>query len=238
MGILWDYAGQRVAAVCASEWLYSLGILSSDSLRRPNLKTFEAPEWMIGPFVDHGVSNDDYYLYGAGRALGLVKMAACALDDLGHGAEVRGDPQKIAEYHAYTGISADRTALDAIAGWCNSALQLGMSQGNQLNLSRTDFQSKVLMAQPQIVEYVKALGDLGKEIDKHRQRAQHREGLAIIRHTDSKKLGHVGGWYLMPNGLSGERADDLCLADLLRTWGDKIEGNLREIHKRVVQGDA
>ena len=41
----------------------------------------------------------DYFLYGAGRALGFMRMAAYALDE-------PYSSQKVAEYHAYTGISA------------------------------------------------------------------------------------------------------------------------------------
>ena len=188
------------------------------------MKTFHVPDWMIAPFMTQGVSESDYYLYGAGRALVFVRMAAYALDETYSG-------QEVAEYHAYTGISAARTAIDATASWCNETLKLGVKPGNQVNLSRQDFREKLSQVQPQIWEYVEHLGDLGRKIDEHRQRAQHREGLAISYHMDSQKLGHPGGWYL---AIGGDRTADLRLVDLLKGWANEIEENFREIHKMLV----
>ena len=195
------------------------------------MKTFDVPDWMIAPFVANRVSENDYFLYGAGRALGFVRMAAYALDDPNYDTETIGHPLKAAEYHAYTGISAARTAIDAIAVWCNRTLHLGVAQGPQLNLSRKDFQDKVSKASPEVATYVQTLGDLGRKIDEHRQRAQHREGLAFSYHMDSQKLGHPGGWYL---AIGGDHTADLRLVDLLNGWADEIEENLREIHKEPV----
>lgn len=192
------------------------------------MKTFDVPDWMVAPFVANGVSGNDYFLYGAGRALGFVRMAACALDETYSG-------QKVAEYHSYTGISAARTAIDATASWCNETLKLGVKQGNQVNLSRQDFREKLSQVQSQISEYVERLGDLGKKIDKHRQRAQHREGLAIFYHMDSQKLEHPCGWYL---AISDDRTADLHLVSLLNGWADEIEENLREIHKVLVMSSV
>lgn len=192
------------------------------------MKTFDVPEWMIAPFLEHDISKSDYFLYGAGRALSFVRMAACALDE-------RPDDQKVAEYHAYTGISAARTAIDAIASWLNVKLKLGLTPSPQINLSREKFRAKVLMVHPELEEFVQALCALGTTIDEHRQRAQHREGLAIIHHISSlKESSHLEGWYLAPKGLSGNRSDDLPLVDLLTSWADEIECNLQEIHKIVV----
>ena len=192
------------------------------------MKTFDVLEWIVAPLMANGVTESDYDLYGAGRALVFIRMAAYALDLTHTG-------QKVAEYHAYAGISAARTAIDATASWCNAALKLEVPPGNQVNLSWQDFRQKVLQAQPGVSKYVKNLGELGSKIDEHRQRAQHREGLAIISHQDSEGLGHPGGWYLMPKGLSGDRAADLRLSDLLNDWAEEIESNLQEIHKAVVQ---
>ena len=47
------------------------------------MKTFEAPSWMIAPMVSTGVKQSDYFLYAAGRALGMMKMAALALEHPG-----------------------------------------------------------------------------------------------------------------------------------------------------------
>ena len=188
------------------------------------MKTFDVPDWMIAPFMTQGFSEIDYSLYGAGRALGFVRMAAYALDEPYSG-------QKVAEYHAYTGISAARTAIDAIAVWFNATLQLDVVPGPEINLSRKDFRKKVSTASPEVSTYVQALGTLGKQIDQHRQRAQHREGLAISYHMDSHKLGHPSGWYL---AISDDHTADLRLVDLLNGWADEIEENLREIHKVLV----
>lgn len=191
------------------------------------MKTYDVPKWMTAPFLAEGVSDSDYFLYGAGRALSFVRMAAYALDEPPH-------DQKVAEYHAYTGISAARTAIDAIASWLNAKLQLGSKAGPSIDLSKSDFRAKVLEVQPDIEKQAKALGTLGKTINEHRQRAQHREGLAIIHHSDSKESGHTGGWYLARNGLSSDRADNIRLPDLLHSWADVIEAALQGIHKMVV----
>lgn len=106
--------------------------------------------------------------------------------------------------------------------------------------------------------YVKALAELATKIDEHRQRAQHREGLAI-RYKFSRNSKHLTGWYLSPKGLSGDHAPlaprfffplggwylaplglsgdhtaDLRLVDLLNGWANEIEENLRQIHKVLV----
>ena len=193
------------------------------------MKIFGAPDWMVAPFLTNGFSESDNYLHGAGRALGFVRMAACALDE-------PYSSQQVGEYHAYTGISATRTAIDATAVWCNTRLRLGFAQGPQLNLSRKDFQKKISKASPEVVTYVQALGDLGKKIDEHRQRAQHRDGLAI-RYKFSRNSKHLTGWYLAPNGLSGDHTADLRLVDLLNGWADEIEENLREILKEMASGE-
>ena len=195
------------------------------------MKTFGVPDWMgfclSVRAKSAGLSESAYYLYGAGRALGFVRMAACEMDE-------PYSRQEVGEYHAYTGISAARTAIDATASWFNESLTLGMKPGNQVNLSRKDFQDKLSKASPEVAAYVQTLGDLGAKIDEHRQRAQHREGLAISYHMDSEKLGHPGGWYL---AISGDRTADLRLVDLLNEWADEIEDNLREILKVMAPGD-
>ena len=195
------------------------------------MKTYSVPDWMVGPFVKNGFSENDHYLYGAGRALGFVRMAAYALDDPTYDTETIGHPLKVAEYHAYTGISAARTAIDATASWCNVVLDLGLKPGTQVSLTKKAFRTKVSKASPGVATYAQALSELGEKIDEHRQRAQHREGLAIIYHMDSQKLGHPGGWYL---AIGGDHTADLRLVDLLNGWFDEIEENLREIHKVLV----
>ena len=194
------------------------------------MKTFDVADWLVAPFVAQGVTKSDFFLYGAGRALAFVRMAAYALGEI-------PDDQKVAEYHAYTGISAARTAVDAIASWCNATLKLGVKPGNQINLSREDYRKKVLQCRPEVEKYAKHLGDLGKKIDEHRQRAQHREGLAI-RIKFSRKSECLNGWYLAPEGLNGDQSFDLRLVDLLDGWAEEIEHSLRAIHNMVIASNG
>ena len=196
------------------------------------MKTFDVPDWVIAPFCKLGVFEDDYHLYGACRALGFVRMAAAALEKMGN-SEEETDPQKVAEYHAYAGISAARTAIDAAASWLKMVLKLNFPSGNRVDLSKKEFRSEVANAQAEIGEYLQTLGCLGKEINDHRQRAQHREGLAIVRHLESEVSGHRGGWYLAPEGVSHDPQGQLHLVELLNCWAKVIEINLREIHERV-----
>ena len=194
------------------------------------MKTFDVPDWMIAPFVANGVSENDYFLYGAGRALGFVRMAACALDEI-------PNDQKVAEYHAYTGISAARTAIDATASWLEKMLELQVARRYLVNPSRQEFREEVSQVRPEVSKYVKNLGDFGNQIDEHRQQAQHREGLAI-RNKFSRKSPHLNGWHLAPMGLSGDHTADLHLVDLLNGWADAIEDNLLEIHKVLVMASG
>lgn len=60
------------------------------------------------------------------------------------------------------------------------------------------------------------------EIDRHRQRAQHREGLAVIRREP-------GGWYLAPDGIQGPHTEDLPLPELLSGWAAMIEAAVCDI---------
>ena len=192
------------------------------------MNTFDVPEWITEILLANGVGEDDYHLYGAGRALGFVRMAAHALDE-----SIAGDglPFKEAEYHTYAGISACRTAIDATASWLNRKLQLGLAPSPRINLSRIDYQKKIFKECAGIQKQILVLGELGKYVDIHRQRAQHREGLAIMRHLKSVEKNHEGGWYIAPEGLNGDRASDLLLKELLFGWADEIEANMRAIHK-------
>ena len=181
---------------------------------------------MIAPFISQGVSQSDYFLYGAGHALVFVRMAAYALDE-------SPNDQNVAEYHAYTGISAARTAIDATASWLEKILELQVARRYLVNPSRQEFREEISQVQPEVSKYVKNLGDLGNQIDEHRQKAQHREGLAI-RNKLSRKSQHLNGWHIAPMGLGGDHIADLRLVDLLNGWADEIDENLREIHKVLV----
>ena len=187
------------------------------------MKIFDVPNWMIAPFMTQGVAESDKYLYGAGRALGFVRMAAYAL------VQIPND-QKVAEYHAYSGISAARTAIDATASWLEKMLELKVARSFLVNPSRQEFREAVSHVRPEISKYVNNLGVLGNQIDVHRQQAQHREGLAILNKF-SRKSQHLTGRHL---AMSGDHTADLRLVNLLNGWADEIEENLREIHNVLV----
>ena len=74
------------------------------------MPSYDVPAWIIQALYDNGELTDaSYHLYGAGRALTFVRMAADTLEPLAN------DDKIFAEYHAYAGISAARTAIDATA---------------------------------------------------------------------------------------------------------------------------
>lgn len=73
---------------------------------------------------------------------------------------------------------------------------------------------------------LEALGNLGTEIDPHRQRAAHREGLALRAYS-------TGRWHLAPNGLRFAPKDDVDVVQLLRGWADQIEATLRGILEEI-----
>lgn len=155
----------------------------------------------------------DYYLYGAGRAITWLRMSADALDDLR--AETIFDiDQKSAEYHAYTGVSAARTALDALANWVNLLLTIG-SPSPAIDFAKAKFATKIGAKVPALKELLPRLEVLAKQIDEDRQRAQHREGLAIQHYSED---GRGLGWYLCSPG----RADRSLVA-MLRTWADDLK---------------
>ena len=74
-------------------------------------------------------------------------------------------------------------------------------------------------------------------MNEHRQRAQHREGLALRFHSCGTKLAHPGGWCLAPQGIDEPGTNDLRLPDLLQSWADEIEENIRAMvagmHKSI-----
>ena len=49
----------------------------------------------------------------------------------------------------------------------------------------------------------------------------------MLYHIGPETSEHPGGWYLITEGLSGDRAADLRLMDLLNGWADEIEDNLK-----------
>src|SRR5438105_248586 len=100
-------------------------------------------------------------------------MAADALDR--SGASVVGN-QRVAEYHAYAGVSACRTAIDATANWLCILLP-SMAPGVGVDLTKLKFREKITAIRPRRWKQLERLGALASHIDPLRQAAQHREGL-------------------------------------------------------------
>jgi len=172
------------------------------------MPSYDVPE-CIAEFIRHrDLVDSDYYLYGSGRAIGWVKMSADAIDEL-------PSELKEAEYHAYAGISAGRTAIDALANWLNAVLTLGR-KGTAIDFAKPAFRSLIEDRAPSVVAHATRLGALASAIDGFRQRAQHREGLALRFHVP-------GGWHLAFAGLQGAGAEDIDLPNLLRGWARDIE---------------
>ena len=166
-----------------------------------------------------GLTDDDYHLAGAGRAIAFVRMSAEALDSL-------NNDQRVAEYHAYCGISAARTAIDATASWLRLELEVDIKSLSYVDLKKDAYREKILGKRPDLGESVEPLSQLASEIDQHRQRAQHREGLALIFHSPGTVVVHAGGWYLAPDGLSRPRSGDIHLVDMLQLWATNIENRI------------
>jgi hypothetical protein len=187
------------------------------------MPSYDVPTWTVQALCEQGELTDaSYHLYGAGRALTFVRMAADTLETL---ANEQANDQKAAEYHAYAGISGARTAIDAAASWLRVELSLGRPLTG-IDFHKKPYRNKVVQKKPDLEAHVQALGNLAASIDKHRQRAQHREGLALRFHSPGSTVAHPGGWYLAPKGIGEPGTNDLRLADLLQRWADQIEQNV------------
>ncbi len=170
----------------------------------------------ITVFMRHRVLVDaDYHLNGVGRAIAYTRIAA---QELQH---ARG-AEKV-DYHAYAGVSAARTAIDSMASWVNLWYGLNLPPSSKIDLGRKDFRKKLdLRVPPAMVHHLDRLNSIGVgQIDTHRQRAQHREGLAVVHYPD--------GWYLAPEGIQNPRANDLPLPELLKGWADEIQAAVCDV---------
>lgn len=87
-----------------------------------------------------------------------------------------------------------------------------------IDLGNKRFRKEVDARIPQgMIALLDELNRIGvDQIDSHRQRAQHREGLAVVKYEP-------GGWYLAPEGIQHPRANDLPLPESLEGWADAIE---------------
>jgi hypothetical protein len=179
----------------------------------------------VGQLVDFGrrrnLRKSDYALYGAGRNLVFSRIAADSLDGPGE--------SRLAEYHAYAGVSALRSSIDSAANWLRLHLKMKVKRATEISLTRPSFLTAVKQEKPSIATHVDALARIAREIDKHRQRAQHREGLALVRYVSSDSER----WYLAPRGIQYVRNQDRDIVDLLRDWANRIESELEGMLKAV-----
>ena len=184
------------------------------------MQSYEAPEFIIAALVGRDLHEEQYYLFAAGQAMAFVRMAATALDDL-------GNEPRVAEYHAYAGVSAARTALDAAANWLRVALDMGIGPSPRIDFAKEGFRTRVRDARPEIAENVDTLGELARDIDPERQRAQHSEGLAMIFYNS-------GDWYIS-QGPRDDPSNHRHCPTLLRCWADNIEAHFRNIVQVVAR---
>jgi hypothetical protein len=178
---------------------------------------FALPECVVDYLRKGDLEDHHYHHYGSARAVRWMEMA---IDQI-----KATDDQVVAEYHTYAGISAARTAIDALASWLNVRLALYPKPSTQIDLAKADFRHKVRAAietkgNLTMLPHFDALGELAHmQIDPYRQRAQHREGLAIVRYS-------TGEWYIAPQGLQHPRSEDQKITDLLENWAAEITEHL------------
>lgn len=177
------------------------------------MRSYNAPACVVEYMRNRDLVDSDYYMYESGRALGWIRMAADAIEELPNELEV-------AKYHAYAGISAARTAIDALASWLNARLNL-RRRGASVDLKKEHFQETVVEAKPSIRGNTDRLARLLQQIDEPRQRVQHREGVALLHYVP-------GGWHLT-RGLQAPRDQDASLPSLLREWANLIETEVCQI---------
>jgi hypothetical protein len=194
------------------------------------LEPHDAPE-CITRFVAHAeLSDADYMLYAAGRALAFARMAADALDR--SGVDWFGG-QRVAEYHAYTGVSACRTAIDAAANWLRMILFPTMAASVGVDLAKPRFREKVAAVRPRTRGHLQRLGALASDIDPLRQAAQHREGLQVLHGM----LHDHGRWYFPlddPRQLRLKRVRERHdVAHELARWADAIERDVCHLLRLV-----
>ena len=175
----------------------------------------------------NGLCDSDSYLCGAARALGFMKTAMHTINVLD------ATQLKDAEYHAYFGVSAARTAIDATACWLDLILGIGQGASSKRDLAKKPFRNKVVAKKSTVQTYVEALGSLAKTVDLQRQKAQHRDGLVLTFHSESQKKDHQKGWYLETEESQGKKELDLHLIPLLKEWKNEIEKSLFLMHHEL-----
>jgi hypothetical protein len=135
----------------------------------------------------------DYHLNGVGRALSHVRIAAQQLRNT--------NGREMADCYAFADVSAARTAFDSMASWLNLWSGVNRRSSGAVDLNNERFRRAVDPRIPQaMIASIDVVNRIGvDQIDQHRQRAQHREGLAVIKYEP-------GGWYLAPEDIQHPRA--------------------------------
>ncbi|MGH2584825.1 MAG: hypothetical protein ACRDJE_07930 [Dehalococcoidia bacterium] len=177
------------------------------------MRTYEVSACIIRACHGRDWTEADDYLYAAGRAVTWVLMAADAVQT--------AQELKVAEYHAYTGISAARSAVDATANWHRVRFLPSEKPGTSIDLAKEGFREKLKsLVPPSVFACLETLGHLARdELDVWRQRAQHREGVQPI-------LREGGAWYVALLGYASPHTEQWHLASLLKGWADSIERQL------------
>jgi hypothetical protein len=181
---------------------------------------FDMPECLVDAIKDDvqrlGGKGGWQYLRGCGMAISFVRMAAYALQTPMH------INQRVVEYHAYTGISAARSAIDAMANWLNIQNRGQQAEPSaRVDLNKAKYRNEVTERWPTLAHRFEELGELAANIDRYRQRVQHRSGVPLqyqVYHDDGK-------WCLAGQ----DRKKGECCVRLLREWADVIECNICEI---------
>lgn len=175
---------------------------------------------------------DDYLLAGA-RAVCWVRSAAGFLEQLAAGASP-GD-RALAEYHTYAGVSAARTALDALANWLRVVLLIPDAEfvPSQRDFAVSKFRRRLKKEEPHLGATLGSLFILTKEIDPLRQAAQHREGIPISFAVLKEAPSQGARWRLKGRSFERGRVSktyrELELVALLSGWADQIDTQLQQL---------
>ena len=177
-------------------------------------------EWMLAAKLEP--IEACHSLEWAGRTLGFVRMAADRLET------PRPGRRSVAQYHAYAGISAALTSIDATATWLNESLRLGVTAGIPVDLCRSAYRQRVSDAIPDAEEHIAVLGQLKGYINESRKLIQHRRGAPLNFHPYGE------GWcFEPPDDREPTQVVHRYLHDLLRNWANQIEPNLKLLASKV-----
>jgi hypothetical protein len=200
---------------------------------------YDIPAVIIECMRGRDLWHADYYLNAAGRALSWMRIAADSIDDLA--IQEHGGDEKVAHYHTYAGVSAARTALDALANWLRFVFVVPdeFLPPHRIDFAEKDFRKHIVRLQPQTTEQVAKLMRLAKEIDPLRQLAQHREGVQVVYGVLQFQDAWYGKgrWYLRSRSLQSVRSPkvqkELDVVLVLRRWAEEMEREIFELIRTI-----